>query len=362
MEKAHRGEETTPLLQVRDLTVAFAQKRTVPWRAAGTVTAVQGLSLELDAGRTLGLVGESGSGKSTTARALLHLIRPAAGTITAAGFDVASFGRRVPIGYRRAVQAVFQDPLGSLDPTHVIGDIVAEPLSIHFDMRGADRDRRVTALLDQVGLAAHHTRRYPYELSGGQRQRVAIAKALAVEPRLIILDEPVSALDVSVQSQIINLLEDVQEGTGVAYLFVAHDLAVVRHTSDDIAVMYRSRIVETGPADRICERPAHPYTEALLAAVPDPDPARQRVQRERRHRLRAAAADRAAGGPRQTAPAGTPGCPFVARCPHRMPVCTRSFPDWTPVAGGGRVACHLYAEVDRAEPGTGVTPEPEEQR
>ncbi|MWA03019.1 ATP-binding cassette domain-containing protein [Actinomadura sp. LD22] len=329
------------LLRVRNLTVTFAGRRSATWRRPGAVVAVNDLDLDLTSGETLGLVGESGSGKSTTARAILRLLRPSGGTIEAAGFAVGAFGRRVPLEYRRAVQAVFQDPLGSLDPTKVIGDILAEPLAVHFGLRGTERDRRVATLLDQVGLAGHHLRRYPYELSGGQRQRVSIARALAVEPKLIILDEPVSALDVSVQSQVVNLLEDVQERTGVAYLFVAHDLAVVRHACDRIAVMYRSRIVEEGPADRICEAPAHPYTEALLAAVPDPDPARQRIQRTRRREMRA------------TAPVGAvpaAGCPFASRCPHRMPVCTESFPDWSPVTGGGRVACHLHS-------GSPTTPE-----
>jgi oligopeptide/dipeptide ABC transporter ATP-binding protein len=322
-----------PLLRVRNLTVAFTGRRSAPWRAPATTVAVDSVGLDIAPGETLGLVGESGSGKSTTARAILRLLRPDAGTIEAAGFRVDAFGRRVPAAYRRAVQAVFQDPLGSLDPTKVIGDIVAEPLAVHFGLRGPERAKRVADLLDQVGLAAHHARRYPYELSGGQRQRVSIARALAPEPRLIVLDEPVSALDVSVQSQVVNLLEDVRERTGVGYLFVAHDLAVVRHTSDRIAVMYRGRVVEEGPADRICERPAHPYTEALLAAVPDPDPARQRLQRRRRRELAATAAG----------PAPAPGgCPFAARCPHRMPVCTDTFPDWTDVTGGGRVACHLH--------------------
>ncbi|TQM11329.1 oligopeptide/dipeptide ABC transporter ATP-binding protein [Pseudonocardia kunmingensis] len=330
-------EAVAPVLRVEGLTVTMAGRRRVPWRPPSRVTAVTGADLQLDAGSTLGLVGESGSGKSTTARAILRLLRADAGRIEVAGFRVDEFGRRAPTAYRRAVQAVFQDPLGSLDQTMTIGNILAEPLAVHSIARGRAAVDRVADLLDQVGLAAHHLRRYPYELSGGQRQRVAIAKALAVEPRLIILDEPVSALDVSVQSQVVNLLEDVQERTGVAYLFIAHDLAVVRHTSERIAVMYRSRIVEEGPADRVCEQPAHPYTQALLAAAPDPDPARQREQRRRRREL-----DIVPVGP---APDATRGCPFAARCPHRMAVCERSFPDWSPVEGGGRVACHLAIDA-----------------
>lgn len=302
------------------------------------VVAVNQIDLDLAAGQTLGLVGESGSGKSTTARAVLRLVDTAAGQIRAAGHDVERFGRRVPLGFRRAVQAVFQDPQGSLDPTKLIGDIIAEPLAIHFDYSKRSRRERVNDLLDQVGLSPQHADRYPYQLSGGQRQRVAIAKALAVEPELIILDEPVSALDVSVQSQVVNLLESVQERTGLSYLFVAHDLAVVRHASDEIAVMYRSRIVEQGPADRICDAPAHPYTQALLAAVPNPDPVRQAAQRARRRELRSRAAEISppVGG------ATWDSCPFVTRCPHAMGICTTSFPDWSAVDGGGRVACHLF--------------------
>jgi peptide/nickel transport system ATP-binding protein/oligopeptide transport system ATP-binding protein len=330
---------TETLLRVRDLTVTFPARRRVPWRRPQRTIAVRDATLDLAAGQTLGLVGESGSGKSTTARAILRLLRADGGTIEAAGFDVAGFGRRVPRAYRRAVQAVFQDPFGSLDPTMEIGAILAEPLTIHLDLDAAARRRRVGELLDAVGLTAGTRSRYPYELSGGQRQRVAIARALAVEPRLIVLDEPVSALDVSVQSQIVNLLDDLQDNTGVAYLFVAHDLAVVRHTSDRIAVMYRSRIVEDGPADRVCDHPAHPYTRALLAAIPDPDPVRQRRRRHERTHLQKIADDTA------TRP---DGCPFAARCPHRMAVCDERFPGWTGVPDGGRVACHLYDQPSEA--------------
>lgn len=324
------------VLVVDSLSVHFRQRRRVPWRAEPDVVAVKDADLRIRHGETLGLVGESGSGKSTTARAILRLADIAAGQVNAAGFDVAGFGRKTPRGFRKAVQAVFQDPQASLDSTKLIKDIIAEPLQIHFEYDKAETRRRVNELLERVGLAAHHGERYPYQLSGGQRQRIAIARAIAVEPELIILDEPVSALDVSVQSQVVNLLEELQHEIGVAYLFVAHDLAVVRHASDNIAVMYRSRIVETGPADRVCDHPAHPYTEALLAAVPDPDPRRQAIQRAKRRELRVT------GDP---ASSGTSdGCPFAARCPHVMDRCWETFPQWTDVPAGGQVACHLYTE------------------
>jgi ABC-type oligopeptide transport system ATPase subunit len=200
-------------------------------------------------------------------------------------YDVTGLGRKVPKSFRREVQVVFQDQVASLNPSIVVGDLIGEPLKLHFGMTAVARRRRVTELLEQVGLAAHHLERYPYEFSGGQRQRVVIARALASEPKLIVLDEPVSALDVSTQSQVINLLEHLQAETGAAYLLIAHDLAVVRHASRRIYVMYRSRIVEEGPADRVCEQPAHPYTELLLASIPDADPVRQRAQRTLRQEL-----------------------------------------------------------------------------
>ncbi|MBV6756256.1 ABC transporter ATP-binding protein [Rhodococcus opacus] len=301
------------------------------WSKRSTFTAVKSISLEVERGRTLGLVGESGSGKSTTGRAILRLETPVSGTIEAAGFRVHEFGRRTPKQFRRAVQAVFQDPLGSLDPLMEIGQIIEEPLSIHFhDLSPRERRRRVRDLVDTVGLSAHHLARYPYELSGGQRQRVAIAKALAVEPELIVLDEPVSALDVSVQSQVVNLLEDLQREKRLAYLFVAHDLAVVRHASDAVAVMYRGRIVEEGPAERVCGSPRHPYTRALFDSVPDPDPRRSAAGGTVR-------ADTLDAPPGRVEPEG---CPFYARCPIRMDICTTQFPYFTPVAGGGSLACH----------------------
>jgi oligopeptide/dipeptide ABC transporter ATP-binding protein len=321
-----------PLVSVRNLSVTFPGRRRGILRRAEPVRAVREVDLEIRAGETLGLVGESGSGKTTTAAAILRLVEPDDGTIEVDGFAEADLRPRVPLGFRRAVQAVFQDPNASLDPTKSIGQTLEEPLTIHFDLSKAQRRARVRELIEQVGLSTIHLSRYPYQLSGGQRQRIAIAKALAVDPKVIILDEPVSALDVSVQSQIINLLEELQRNTGVAYLLVAHDLAVVRHASDRIAVMYRSRIVEEGPADRICDEPAHPYTKALIEGIPDPGS--PNVNRR----------DRIAAG-RPGPDPGPGGCPFVGRCSQALSGCRETFPRGFAIERGGSVWCHLYEPV-----------------
>ncbi|MFC5749653.1 ATP-binding cassette domain-containing protein [Actinomadura rugatobispora] len=277
------------LLRVRGLTVRYPGRRPWPWSPHRPVDAVTGVDLDLEKGRTLGLVGESGSGKSTLGRAVLRLLRPSGGTIRVGEFDVTGFGLRVPLEYRRAVQVVWQDPFGSLHPVRTVGSTLAEPLRIHFGLDGRELRDRVGELLERVGLDADMADRRAHEFSGGQRQRVAIARALAVRPRLLILDEPVSALDVSTQSQVIALLREIQRDTGTAYLFIAHDLAVVRHVSHRIAVMRRGRVVETGPSDRVCDEPAHPYTRALIEAVPEPEPARQRARRAARRTARGTA-------------------------------------------------------------------------
>lgn len=323
------------LLEVEGLTVTFEGRRgSLLSRARKPVHAVIDVDLSVAAGETLGLVGESGSGKSTIGRAILRLVAETGGSITVAGTDVSDFGRDVPRSYRRAVQVVFQDPFGSLNPSMTVGAIIADPLRIHDGLSGQQLKSRVGELLELVGLNAEFAERYPYEFSGGQRQRIAIARALSVQPDLLVLDEPVSALDVSIQSQVINLLEEIQTRTGVAYLFIAHDLAVVRHTSDRIAVMYRGRIVEEGPSDRVCDDPYHPYTKVLLASVPETDPDLQDAQRERRLEL---ATDGSGEPPSGYDPAI--GCPFLPRCPVAVAACAESFPQWQPVALGGRVAC-----------------------
>jgi ABC-type oligopeptide transport system ATPase subunit len=256
----------------------------------GNVHAVDGVSFTLGRGEILGLVGESGSGKSTTGYAILQLTRPTSGSIRFENRELVglSAGELRPI--RRRMQIIFQDPYSSLDARMTVGDIVAEPLRVHRVGDRAELRRRVHELLDNVGIEPAHAGRYPHEFSGGQRQRIGIARALALSPKLLICDEPVSALDVSVQAQILNLLNDLQEALGLTYLFIAHDLAVVRLMSDRIAVMRAGRIVETGDAEAVYTAPSHPYTKALLAAVPVPDPRRMRAERERRRALRAAVA------------------------------------------------------------------------
>jgi oligopeptide/dipeptide ABC transporter ATP-binding protein len=331
---------SSALLEIRNLSMTFPGRRSVAGRRGPDVRAVVDATLHVGEGETVGLVGESGSGKTTIGKGILGFVRATEGTIRLGEHDVTGFGRKVPKAYRRQVQVVFQDPVASLNPSIIVGDLIGEPLKLHFGMGANERRKRVIELLQQVGLAAHHLERYPYEFSGGQRQRIAVARALASEPRLIVLDEPVSALDVSTQSQVINLLEKLQSETGVAYLLIAHDLAVVRHVSKRICVMYRSRIVEEGPADRVCDDAAHPYTELLLASIPDADPVRQRAQRQRRQAL-------SVGQAAVTGETPVQGCPFSNRCRYVMDVCKEHFPDWTPVAGGGQVACHLHTSGPR---------------
>jgi oligopeptide/dipeptide ABC transporter ATP-binding protein len=326
-----------PLLKIQDLTITFpGGQGALPWQKQPDVRAVQHIDLEIVPGETLGLVGESGSGKTTIGRAILRFIEPASGTIRLGDFDVTGFGRKTPPAYRRAVQVVFQDPVGSLNPSMTVGDLIGEPLRIHFGMNAAARNKRGGDLLEQVGLERHHLERFPYEFSGGQRQRIAVARALATEPQLMVLDEPVSALDVSTQSQVINLLEHLQDETGAAYLFIAHDLAVVRHISDRIAVMYHSRMVEKGPSNQVCDEPRHPYTELLLASIPDPDPLIQPLRSERRRDLSVGQEMGVIGAAPEV------GCPFATRCPHVMDMCHTEFPDALAIEGGGEVWCHLH--------------------
>lgn len=275
---------SSPLVEIDDVSVRYRIGR-AGFRRSEHVHAVDHVSLTIDRGESLGLVGESGSGKSTLGRVLLRFVKPSGGRIRVGDHVVSDFGRRTPLEYRRLVQIVFQDPMQSLNPSMSVHDIVGEPLTIHHRLTGAKRSDRVAELLDQVGLGSHLLGRFPHEISGGQRQRVAIARALAPGPSLVVLDEPVSALDVSTQSQVISLLERLQRETDTAYLLIGHDLAVVRHACDRIAVMNRGRIVETGTSDEICDRPQHPYTALLLASVLDPDPVVQAQRRARRQAM-----------------------------------------------------------------------------
>jgi oligopeptide transport system ATP-binding protein len=270
-----------PLLEVTDLVKHFPIKRGILIdREVDQVRAVDGVSFSIPRGQTLGLVGESGSGKSTACRAVLQLIAPTAGSIKFEGQEIAGLSRRRMRPLRREMQMIFQDPYASLNPRKRVGQIVGDPLKRQGIASGSDLRKRVQGLLERVGLDTEHYNRFPHEFSGGQRQRIGIARALALQPKLVIADEPVSALDVSIQAQIVNLLDDLQDEFGLTYLFVAHDIGVVRHISDRIAVMHDGKIVEQGSADQVCESPSDPYTKKLLAAVPVPDPRESRARRE----------------------------------------------------------------------------------
>lgn len=320
-----------PLLRVENLHVEFpVTGRGVMRRRVGAVKAVDGVSFDLRQDETLGLVGESGSGKSTTALAVLRLVDVAAGRIVFDGHDITGLGRARMRKLRRSMQIIFQDPFASLNPRMKVGRLIEEPLIVHgIGDDAAERARRVNELLDLVGLDPATADRFPHEFSGGQRQRISIARALAAAPKLLVCDEPVSALDVSIQAQIINLLVELKRRTGTALLFIAHDLAIVRHISDRVAVMYAGRIVELAHRDALYAQPLHPYTQALLAAVPIPDPDAQI----------------APAAPLQGEPPSTidlpAGCPFSPRCPSAMDTCRREKPPLQ-IRDGRAVACHLY--------------------
>ncbi len=321
------------LLRVDGLNVHFPVKGGVLMRATRTNRAVDGVALHIDTGETLGLVGESGCGKSTLAKTIVRLLEPSAGRVVFDGQDITRLRRRAMKPIRRELQMIFQDPGESLNSRHTVGSLIGEAFDVHDIGDGPWRRQRVGELLEQVGLPASAASRFPFEFSGGQRQRIGIARAIALEPKLIVCDEPVSALDVSIQSQILNLLLDLQAGMGLAYLFVAHDLAVVKHISDRIAVMYLGRLVETGGADEIYERPRHPYTRALIAAIPEPDPSR----RGRRRTLLQGDVPSPIDPP--------PGCAFHTRCPHAEPRCRVEVPVLRDViARDGaphQVSCHF---------------------
>jgi len=320
---------TEPLLRVRNLVKHFPVRGGLLSRTVDHVRAVDGVSFELAAGETLGLVGESGCGKSTTGRCILRLIEPTSGEVHFDGTDVMAMDARELRQLARGMQIIFQDPFASLNPRMTVGAIVGEALTIHGLARNArEYDERVVNLLETVGLHADYRSRYPHEFSGGQRQRIGIARALAVSPRLIVCDEPVSALDVSIQAQVINLLEDLQRQFGLAYLFIAHDLSVVEHISRRVAVMYLGRIVEVASAHDLYTAPKHPYTEALLSAVPIPDPAVKR----RRIVLQGDV-------PNPIRPPS--GCHFHPRCPHVMERCRKEAPLLREIAPGRMAACHL---------------------
>jgi oligopeptide transport system ATP-binding protein len=319
------------LLEVRDLVKHFPVGGGFFKRAEGTVRAVDGVSFSLRRGETLGLVGESGCGKTTTGRCILQLERPTSGQIVFEGTDLATHSEKQLRELRRHMQVIFQDPYSSLNPRMTIGQILAEPLKVHRLVSGkAAREARIQELLTQVGLLPQHAQRYPHQLSGGQRQRVGIARALAMEPSLVICDEPVSALDVSIQAQIINLLEELQSRLGLTYLFIAHDLSVVRHISDRVVVMYLGKVVEVADRQALYEAPVHPYTRALLSAVPIPDP-KLEATRERTV-LRGEI-------PSPLTPPG--GCVFHTRCPMAEARCSAEIPQLKEMQPGHWGACHL---------------------
>jgi peptide/nickel transport system ATP-binding protein len=322
-----------PLLEIEDLWVTY-WSRSHLGLARKPFHAVKGATLSIKRGETLGLVGESGSGKSSIANTVLGLVPATSGSIRFDGRDLTSMGTRYTPEVRSQIQAVFQDPFSSLNPSMTVEDIVSEPLRVHTNLNRQERRARAIELLQMVSLSEEHLNRHPHQFSGGQRQRIAIASAIALEPKLIVLDEPVSALDVSTQNQIINLLYERRDALGIAYLLIAHDLALVHHISDRIAVMYLGHIVEEGPSDRVYHQPAHPYTRALLDAVPLPDPDKQRQRRMLRKSLAVQEAPRVA----------LKGCPYKFRCPKAMARCQDEMPKAYPVDGGGWASCFLFAD------------------
>ncbi|HEY3313722.1 MAG TPA: dipeptide ABC transporter ATP-binding protein [Bacillota bacterium] len=319
------------LVEVRDLVKWFPVTGGIISRAVAFVKACDGVSFDIRRGETLGLVGESGCGKTTTGRVVLRLEEPTSGTVKFAGRDIFKLGREELRRLRREMQIIFQDPYSSLDPRMTVGEIVGEPLTVHGVARGKDKEDRVMELLKVVGLTPAHAKRYPHEFSGGQRQRIGVARALALNPKLIVCDEPVSALDVSIQSQVLNLLADLQAKFGLTYLFIAHDLAVIKHISDHIGVMYLGKLVETASEPELFADPLHPYTQALLSAIPIPNP--------RHHRERIVLEGDV---PSPINP--PPGCRFHTRCRLAIDRCRVEEPVMRELAPGHQVACHRADE------------------
>ena len=317
------------LLQVENLKMHFPIRRGVLQRQVGAVKAVDGITFDVRKGETLGLVGESGCGKSTTGRVILHLYKPTSGNVFFEGENLTKLGGEALRRKRQRMQMIFQDPYASLNPRMTVAEIVGEPLEVHGVASGSERDERVQHLLNVVGLNPQYSRRFPHEFSGGQRQRIGIARALALNPSFIVCDEPISALDVSIQAQVVNLLEDLQKEMGLTYLFIAHDLSMVRHISDRVAVMYLGKLMEMSSRDELYRNPLHPYTQALMSAVPVPDP----LVEEHRQRIILSGDPPSPANP-------PPGCQFNTRCPLAIDICRQQMPEWRQASPDHWVACH----------------------
>ncbi|OAA90224.1 ABC transporter ATP-binding protein [Clostridium ljungdahlii] len=324
-------ENSKPLIEIKNLKKYFPAKKSFFGKTISNVKAVDDVSFVVNKGETLGLVGESGCGKTTTGRTIIKLYEPTSGNIIYNGVDISKLSPSKMMPYRRKMQMIFQDPYASLDSRMTVGDIIGEPIDIHNLMKGKERQDRIQYLLNKVGLNKDHVNRYPHEFSGGQRQRIGIARALAVEPEFIVCDEPISALDVSIQAQVVNMLEDLQEDMGLTYLFIAHDLSMVKHISTKIGVMYLGKIVELAESNELYKNPLHPYTKALLSAIPIPDP------------------DMAAKNTRIVLEGETPspidpapGCRFKDRCKYATERCSEKEPKLKDLGGGHCTACHLY--------------------
>ncbi len=326
---------STPLLEVRDLKKHFPVKSGLFHRTTAHLRAVDGVSFTIEKGRTLGLVGESGCGKSTLGRAILRLLEPSSGDVLLNGTSIIDTPRSGMLSLRRKMQMIFQDPYSSLSPRRTVAQTIREPLDVHSIGTPAERRQRVDELLDVVSMGLQVRDRYPHEFSGGQRQRIGIARALALNPEFIVADEPVSALDVSVQSQVLNLIADLKRDLGIAFLFISHDLAVIQHVSDDVGVMYLGKLVEFASAEDLYRNPKHPYTRALIAAIPVPEPGRKRARLIVKGEV--------------PSPINPPsGCPFHTRCAEVKAICRSELPAAVDVGEGGRshlVNCHLYGKA-----------------
>ena len=333
------NKDNTVLLSVEDLKKHFPVRIGAYGEKKATVQAVNGITFQIHKGETLGMVGESGCGKSTAGQTILQLYRPTSGKVIFNDLDISKMEEKDLRTLRPKMQIIFQDPYSTLNPRMTVGTAIAEPMQAHNILPKEKQDARVAELLTKVGLNPSYANRYPHEFSGGQRQRICIARALACDPEFIVCDEPISALDVSIQAQIINLLQDLQDEFGLTYLFVAHDLSVVRHISDRVAVMYLGQLVELAPKDALFEHPLHPYTAALLSSVPKPDPAEER-QRER--------VVLTGDVPSPIAPPS--GCRFHPRCPLATEQCAREVPAWREIAAGRWVACHEVKSKDQDTP------------